>query len=851
MSRTPARLLTSALLGLGSTLTAQCALEWSGSAQPRLSGHGRCSTLWDPDGAGPLPLRLVVGGDTLLAGGSFAGLTLPNQQRVMTWDGSTWQPLGELPGPAGSTVLSLTTWNGELVAAGSFTSPSNVVRWDGVAWQPIGLSGIAGPVAALATWNGNLIAASFFQTADFANAILRQWDGTTWTSLPSPPTLGETVAMTAFNGELIVAGKHKLTSASASQGVIERWNGTSWASSILTQNHVLSLAVRNSIAIGGTNTLFACGSFDTIGGAPIAKIAKTNGGSFTWTAVGSGITDTVTDVLPRNAGISDYTVVALQGNVSMPVIRYTSSNNTWSAFGSSELDGLAFYAGSYHGVSSHSGVAACQRYDGSQWRAVEGPGIVGEVRSATGSGNDTILGGTFASISGVPMNGITRWNGTTFTPLGTGMVGSSIDALVTLANGDVVAAGNFVAAGGVAVNHVARWNGSSWSAMGNGFDAPVHALCTMPNGDVIAGGSFTQEVGAPVLCSHVARWNGTSWSPMDFGVNDDVLALVVRSDGTLFAGGRFTQTMSTMFSLFRMARWTGTQWAQVGAGMNAPVHGLAARPNGDIVAVGEFTQAGLLPVDRCARWNGTSWLSMGAASGNPGAVHAVCALPNGDVIAGRGFHQPFTTVDGGISRWNGSTWSATKFLAGPDAITPVDVRTIVQRADGGLVLGGAFCLGGTVNQTGILPASSLTTLRSLCMPTATSYGSGCSSAAGPLVITADTLPWVGSTFRTTTSGVASGSLCIGLIGLTQLAIPLPTLLPEGQPGCSLLTSLDILLLLTNGPGNTASSAFAFTNDPALIGVPFFQQTLPFEFDLSGAVTAVRGSDALSLVIGTL
>ncbi len=31
------------------------------------------------------------------------------------------------------------------------------------------------------------------------------------------------------------------------------------------------------------------------------------------------------------------------------------------------------------------------------------------------------------------------------------------------------------------------------------------------------------------------------------------------------------------------------------------------------------------------------------------------------------------------------------------------------------------------------------------MPTASTYGTGCSSASGPLVLTADTLPWIGAT----------------------------------------------------------------------------------------------------------
>jgi len=455
-----------------------------------------------------------------------------------------------------------------------------------------------------------------------------------------------------------------------------------------------------------------------------------------------------------------------------------------------------------------------------------------------------VIGGTFAKISGATMNGIARWNGTTFTPLGTGMVGSSIDALVELDNGDIVAGGNFVAAGGVAVNHVARWNGTTWSPMGNGFDGPVHALCKMPNGDVIAGGAFTQEVGAPVLCSHVARWNGSSWSPMSFGMNDDVLALVVKSDGTLIAGGRFTQTMTTMFSLYYVARWTGTQWAGLGAAMNAPVHGLAARPNGDIVAVGEFTQASLQSVDRIARWNGSSWLPMGAASGNPGAVRAVHALANGDILAGRAFFQPGGATDTGISRWNGSTWIAFSYLTSHLTSVPVEVRTIVQRADGAVVLGGNFHVAGHTM------AHSLATLHSTCMPTAVAYGTGCSSAAGPLVITADTLPWISASFRTTTTGVAPGSLCLGVIGFGQTNLPLGLLLAEGQPDCSLLAAPDLTLLLTNGPG-TAHSSLALANSAALLGAQFHQQTIPFEFDAGGVLVAVRGSNALTATIGWL
>jgi hypothetical protein len=842
MSPRLALFIAPVLLSLAQPVLAQCSLQVSGSPQPELSGTPFCSISWDPDGVGPLPPRLVVGGDSLLGGAQLFGNNLPSQQHVMTWDGSVWVALGDGPGDVSSSsvVTALASWNGVLVAGGSFSGAGgvqNIARWDGVAWQPLG-NGFPYTVTALTVWNGNLVVVG---GSSFTGPQIRTWNGVAWTSLPTPPLLQTAGTAIPFEGELCVAGSQ----AAAGSGVIERWNGSSWATPITTQGSVLSLSVRVSQAVGGTDTLFVGGGFTSIGGAAIGKVAQTNGGpAFAWNPVGGGLTNTVTDLHVRNSSLNGYVLVVLQGNVSVPVLRYTSSNSTWTPMGITGLQTLTYHAGSYHGVTALHGEPKCQRYDGSNWVAVRGPGINGEVRALTRSGNDMILGGTFATISGVAMNGIARWDGNTFMPLGSGMVGSSVEALVTLDNGDILAGGNFVAAGGTAANHIARWNGTAWSAIGSGFDAPVYALCKMPNGDVIAGGAFTQEVGASVLCSHVARWNGTAWSPMHFGVNNDVLALVVRSDGTLIAGGRFTQTQSTMFSLYYVARWTGSQWAGLGTAMNAPVHGLAARPNGDIVAVGEFTQASLQPMDRCARWNGSAWVSMGAASGAAGIVRAVWAMPNGDVIAGRGFHQPTSAFDGGLSRWNGSTWSGITLLTGASTNDPVQVKALAQRASGDLVIGGIF------NVAARTPAYALASLQSSCMPSTTSYGSGCSSAAGPLVISADTLPWLGAAFRTTTTGLAANSLCFGAIGFSQVAIPLASLVAEGQPGCTLLAAADIAFVLQSGPG-TAHSSFALTNTPALLGVTFYQQTIPLEFGGSGALSAVRSSNALAATIGTL
>lgn len=832
MSRTFRLLLVASLGWLAVSLPAQCATTWStGGPQPELSGLATCTTLWDPDGAGPAVQRLVVGGQNLLGGSNLIG-GQPSHQGVMTWDGTQWESLASGPGVLGS-VNALTVWNGLLVAGGSFTggAANFVALWSGSAWQPLG-AGFPLAVTALTVWNGNLVAVS--QSGGVP--VVETWNGVGWTALPTPPNLMFPNAAVSYQGFLCVAGVEN----SPTQGVLERWNGTSWQPSIFAQQSINCLAVRFTSIIGGSDTLFAAGAFSSIGGVTASRIAATSGGaSFTWSPVGSGLPANCSAFHVRPSGAFGAAVVAVIASATTPIVQLSGS--TFVAMGNAPLNSLAYYGGAYHGSSAASGDDACQRWDGSQWSPVRGPGIAGEVHALCRSGDDMIVGGTFASISGTNVNHVARWDGTSFQALGPGLPGTSVDALVTLANGDIVAGGQFPAAGSPAINHVARWNGTNWSPLAVGFSQPVLALCTMSNGDVVAGGKFTTAGG--LVCNHIARWNGTSWSALGSGMDGDVMALAVRPDDTLFAGGSFAFAGGVACS--RIAQWNGTAWIQVGAGTNGDVQALAVRPNNDIVAVGAFTAAGGLPADRCARWTGSSWASMGAASGDAAAARAVVVLPNGDVVAGRGFQPPSTVPDAGIARWNGSAWSGfATGLAAHYPSTSVSVRALAQSADGDLIVGGSFSAAdGAMSYA-------LARLSSACPPAAAQYGAGCSSAAGLLTLAADTLPFIGAPFRTTTTGVASGSLCLSAIGFTQLSIPLDAILAEGQPGCSLLDSLDILSVILPDATNAAHSAFALANDPSLIGVPFFQQTIPLEFDALGALAAIRGSNGLSLVIGT-
>ena len=141
-------------------------------------------------------------------------------------------------------------------------------------------------------------------------------------------------------------------------------------------------------------------------------------------------------------------------------------------------------------------------------------------------------------------------------------------SLAVLPNGDLVAGGQFTTAGGVAANRIARWDGSSWSSLGSGLNGTVFGLAVLPSGDLVAGGTFTTAGGA--AARYVARWDGSSWSPLGSGMNGDVYALAVLPNGDLVAGGFFTTAGGVAVN--RVARWNGTSWSPLGSGMDGEVY---------------------------------------------------------------------------------------------------------------------------------------------------------------------------------------------------------------------------------------------------------------------------------------
>jgi hypothetical protein len=159
-------------------------------------------------------------------------------------------------------------------------------------------------------------------------------------------------------------------------------------------------------------------------------------------------------------------------------------------------------------------------------------GANGTVRSVVADdAGDLYIGGFFSIVGDIAASNIAKWNGTSWSALGSG-VDNMVYALA-VSSSTLYASGYFTNAGGVWVNNIARWDGNAWSALGSGIDGSVSALA-VSGSDLYAGGYFTTAGGTSA--KYIAKWDGSSWSALSSSPNASVSALAV-SGSDLYAGG--------------------------------------------------------------------------------------------------------------------------------------------------------------------------------------------------------------------------------------------------------------------------------------------------------------------------
>ena len=248
------------------------------------------------------------------------------------------------------------------------------------------------------------------------------------------------------------------------------------------------------------------------------------------------------------------------------------------------------------------------RWNGSKWTTVgngtgnDGWGMDEFVSVMTSYNGQLIAGGNFGSAGGDPLYPqdvyyIAGFAGTSccWSPLGSGMNDWVRELVVDTINGVLYAAGYFTQAGGVSANHIAKWDGNTWSALGTGTDDKITALC-IHNGELYAGGLFTTAGDNPAL--NVAKWNGSTWSALGPGLEGQVYDLI-SYNGNLYAGGEGFWFGDQNYYI---AKWNGNSWSVSGLEVDDYVNKFYVF-NDELYVGGAFLNAGVIPANHVAKFS--------------------------------------------------------------------------------------------------------------------------------------------------------------------------------------------------------------------------------------------------------
>lgn len=285
-----------------------------------------------------------------------------------------------------------------------------------------------------------------------------------------------------------------------------------------------------------------------------------------------------------------------------------------------------------------------------------GVGIV--ARTAIEYNEELVVAGDFWNV-GQPCtncNGIARWDGTQWLPMGTGF-NNDVLAL-TIWNGNLIAGGGFKTADGNTSYSIALWNGTSWSAIGGlntAFNGQVRALVVY-NNELWAGGDFISVSGCN-NCSRIAKWNGTTWVNVNIpnGLPDTVRALYVDlAQNKLYMGGRFKEVAGDT-NVKGIAVFDGSTWSALGTGVSGKGEYVRAitKYNGNIIIGGYFSHVnGNIKGKRIAQWNPNTLTWSPIGYGLKKGYVRVLKEYKGELYAGGSFNISGTDTVNFIAKWN-------------------------------------------------------------------------------------------------------------------------------------------------------------------------------------------------------
>jgi hypothetical protein len=467
---------------------------------------------------------------------------------------------------------------------------------------------------------------------------------------------------------------------------VMRWDGRAWQSI----GNTGSGSIEALATIG--NTLYAAGSFTSIGAFQVKYLAKWNGS--VWEQVGSGAGPKI--VGEWGVGDGSFTTLAA-------------------------ADGKLYVGGDFNHVDDAEAHSIAV-WDGSSWGALGGgirsldsseqPTEPGEVKTIVPVAGKLYVGGVFEVAGEQRAGSIAVWNGTSWSALGGGMLADngfgSLEpgnvAAIAVSGNIVYAGGQFSQAGGKAANNIAVWNGTSWNALSNGLTGEsgssmgVRALL-IEGASVLAGGEFTFAGGQ--TANNFARWDGTAWTAVgSLSQFDYVQALVAAPGGGYYIGGDFDKVDGLV--VVNIALRTGASWQALGQGLTATgnnccvgkVYAVVNDGAGHVYVGGRFQTAGGIAANNIAMWDGSSWHPLGAGVAE-GDVRALLLLGD-DLYVGGDFKSAGNASIPYIAKWSITSGQWSGLGSGVNGSVYA-----LEEADGTLYVGGDMSAAGGVKVSNI------------------------------------------------------------------------------------------------------------------------------------------------------
>jgi len=662
-----------------------------------LSGPVNDFAVFDEDGDGPELPKLFAAGRVSVGNESW-------QSAVARWDGIRWAPVGAVFSSSGQ-ANSIAVFDADglgpiapsLYIGGTFrfsefdTTFVTCAKWDGQSWSHV-TEGMSGDIRDLAVFDpdgdypgqGHLFAAGSLSVPDrFFSADLLRWDGNLWSSFEMSVDSGARhLSVADIDGEGPLPNSLISDSYAWETSGTALWNGVSWT---VYQNDFYwnsvwptSFGVFDDDREGGRSPTFFIGGGFWSGSDGVRGLTQLNGQDVV--GIGNGVWrgihairmidfDGLGPEKPKLCAVGNFVAA---GN-SMARSLAIWDGESWEAIGGlNEL--IDFYA--------VERFALCE---------------LGTESSLL------IAGGLFHHIMGEPSANIAAWDGSRWRPLAESMThrdgfGTRVYHLLSfdddngLRPASLYVAGYFTSIDGVPCEGLARWDGLNWHPVGdgldgeNGVDISSMAIWDIDSGEqteslLLVAGSFDKAGGSPA--SGIAAWDGVSWSSLGDAVSGqiDSVALVPDevtmgitsvpyiSGSITFADGRIFQGIMRLengtWSLIGGRKLSGNEWLPVGGLSSA---GARSMKNFDEDGPGE-SPASLFIVGwadfegdsrsySMAKWDGHGWSPVGNFAGNnpfPRSLEIFDEDGDGQNPPGLFVGGRFNSVDGiqsvGIARW--------------------------------------------------------------------------------------------------------------------------------------------------------------------------------------------------------